>query len=242
MGKRIIPQRRGRGTPRYRSPSHRFTTKISYNDLKNKKTIGGQVIELVNDRGRSAPLAKILLEDFTEVEVIAPEGISVGQWIQIGDEAKIKRGSITQLAKIPEGTEIFNIELHPGDGGKVVRASGGFAQVVSHDKTTGLTQLRLPSKKMKFIESRSRATIGRVAGGGRKDKPMVHAGQNFYKKKARGKLWPTVCGRAMNAVDHPHGGGRHPHVGRPTTVSRDAPPGRKVGHIAARRTGLRKKS
>jgi large subunit ribosomal protein L2 len=63
----------------------------------------------------------------------------------------------------------------------------------------------------------------------------------FYNRRVRSKLWPVVCGRAKNALDHPHGGGRHPHVGRPTTVSRNTPPGRKVGHIAARRTGLRKK-
>jgi large subunit ribosomal protein L2 len=240
MGKRIIPQRRGRGSPRYRSPSHRFKGKIKYPRITTGKAISGQVIELINDPGRTAPLAKILLEDFREIQIIAPEGVSVGQWIQLGPDASINKGTVTELKNIPEGNDVYNIELHPGDGGKVVRTSGTSAYVVAHDKTKGLTQIRLPSKKMIFVDSRSLATVGRVAGGGRPEKPMIHAGQSYHKKKARGKLWPKVCGRAMNAVDHPHGGGRHPHVGRSTTVSRHTPPGRKVGHIAARRTGLKK--
>ena len=131
--------------------------------------------------------------------------------------------------------------ITPGDGGKVVRAGGASAQVVAHDRTTGLTQVRMPSKKLIMINSKSLATIGKVAAGGRKDKPFVHAGQAYYAHKAKGKLYPKVCGRAMNAVDHPHGGGRHPHVGKPTTVSRHTPAGRKVGHIAAKKTGLKKR-
>jgi len=241
MAKRIIPQRRGRGSPRYRSPSHRYKGKVTYPKVKEGEMIGGQVIELVKDPGRTAPVAKVLLENFKEINLIASEGITVGQWIQIGYGTKTNPGNITQLKDIPEGTTVYNIELHPGDGGKVVRTSGTSASVVSHDKTTGLTQIKLPSKKTIFVRSKAFATMGRVAGGGRLDKPKVHAGQKYYKKRATGKLWPKVCGRAMNACDHPHGGGRHPHVGRPTTVSRNTPPGRKVGHIAARRTGLKKR-
>ncbi|RLI95105.1 MAG: 50S ribosomal protein L2, partial [Candidatus Altiarchaeales archaeon] len=109
------------------------------------------------------------------------------------------------------------------------------------EKGHGITYVKLPSKKIVAFNSNARATVGKIAGGGRKDKPMARAGQAFHKHRAKNKLYPRVCGRAMNAVDHPHGGGRHPHVGRPTTVSRNAPPGRKVGHISARRTGLKKK-
>ena len=85
-----------------------------------------------------------------------------------------------------------------------------------------------------------RATIGVVAGGGRKEKPFVKAGKKYHAMKAKAIKWPRVRGVAMNAVDHPFGGGRHQHTGKPTTVSRRMPPGRKVGHIAARRTGVRK--
>jgi len=84
----------------------------------------------------------------------------------------------------------------------------------------------------------ARATIGVIAGGGRLEKPLLKAGAAYWKWSAKSYWWPRVRGLAMNPVSHPHGGGRH--VGRPTTVSRNAPPGRKVGHIAARRTGRRK--
>ncbi|CAF5121032.1 unnamed protein product, partial [Rotaria magnacalcarata] len=76
-----------------------------------------------------------------------------------------------------------------------------------------------------------------VAGGGRIDKPILKAGRSYHKFKAKRKSWPKVRGVAMNPVDHPFGGGNHQHIGKPSTVSRYAPPGRKVGLIAARRTG-----
>ncbi len=241
MPKRNIPQRRGKGGPRWQSPSHRFKGKVSYPHISYAGKMIGQIIEFVNDPARTAPLAKVLLEDFTEIKMIASEGMVLGQHLELGVDAKFADGNIMPLKKISPGASIFNIEISPGDGGKIVRTSGGAAYVVSHDVATGFTQVKLPSKKTKFVSSKSLATIGKVAGSGRLDKPMIHAGQNHYRKKAKNKLWPTVVGRAKNAVDHKHGGGRHPHVGRPTTVSRNAPPGRKVGHIAAKRTGLKKR-
>jgi large subunit ribosomal protein L2 len=241
MPNRNIPQRRGRGTPRYRSPSHRFKGVVTYPRMDYSGVRVAQVVEFVDDPGRTAPLAKILLDDFTTAQLIAADGLTLGQMIEIGAQSKPNNGSILPLGKINPGTEVFNVEVKPGDGGKMVRTSGTSAFIVSHDKLSGLTQLKLPSKKTKIFSSLCLATVGRIAAAGRTDKPMVHAGQNFYRFRAKGKLWPVVVGRAKNAVDHKHGGGRHPHVGRPTTVSRNAPPGRKVGHIAARRTGLKKK-
>ena len=80
--------------------------------------------------------------------------------------------------------------------------------------------------------------IGIVGGGGRNEKPILKAGVKFWKFKAKRKMFPIVTGVAMNPVDHPHGGGNHKHLGKPSTVARRTPPGRKVGLIAARRTGL----
>ena len=85
-----------------------------------------------------------------------------------------------------------------------------------------------------------RATIGSVAGSGRGEKPIAKAGKNFTVTGARPKIWPKVRGVAMNAVDHPHGSGRKQTIGINSTVSRNAPPGRKVGHIAAKRTGAKR--
>jgi len=241
MGKRLITQRRGKGKPRYRSPSHRFKGEIKYPKIASLRPVGGQVLEILHDPGRTAPIARILLEDFTEIKNIAPEGIQVGHWIQLGKSDSNNVGCIKPIGQIPEGTEVYNLEIMPGDGGKMVRSSGASASIVTHEKIQGITRVMMPSKKTIIVNSQALATIGRAAGGGRKDKPLIHAGQMFYNRRVKGKLWPVVCGRAKNSIDHPHGGGRHPHVGRSTTVSRDTPPGRKVGHIAAKRTGLRKK-
>uniref|UniRef100_A0A0N5AYM7 Large ribosomal subunit protein uL2 n=1 Tax=Syphacia muris TaxID=451379 RepID=A0A0N5AYM7_9BILA len=80
-------------------------------------------------------------------------------------------------------------------------------------------------------------TSGIVAGGGRTDKPLLKAGRAYHKYKAKRNCWPVVRGVAMNPVEHPHGGGNHQHIGHPSTVKRSTSAGRKVGLIAARRTG-----
>uniref|UniRef100_A0A8C8GW43 Large ribosomal subunit protein uL2 n=2 Tax=Salmoninae TaxID=504568 RepID=A0A8C8GW43_ONCTS len=89
----------------------------------------------------------------------------------------------------------------------------------------------------KVIASANRAVVGVVAGGGRIDKPILKAGRAYHKYKAKRNSWPRVRGVAMNPVEHPFGGGNHQHIGKPSTIRRDAPAGRKVGLIAARRTG-----
>jgi large subunit ribosomal protein L2 len=80
-----------------------------------------------------------------------------------------------------------------------------------------------------------------VAGGGRTEKPFMRAGTRFFKMKAKNKLWPKIGGSAQNAVDHPFGNKRTSRKSKARPMSRNAPPGRKVGMIAARRTGRKKK-
>ncbi|MFH0859920.1 MAG: 50S ribosomal protein L2 [Candidatus Altiarchaeota archaeon] len=239
MGCRLPNQRRGHGSPKYRSLKNRAKGDMRY--PSRERTANGQVIALEHDALHYSPVVKIMWDDFSNSYMIAAEGIKVGDWITVGDEIKASRGSATSIGSMPEGTEVYNVELHPGDGGQFVRSSGTFASIVSHDRKTGLTYVKLPSKKIVPIKSRCYATVGRAAGGGRKEKAYVHAGQVYHAKRAKHKVYPKVGGTSMNAADHPHGGGRHPHVGRPTTISRNTPPGRKVGHIAARRTGKRKR-
>lgn len=243
MGKRLITQRRGKGTPRYRVPSHRFAGEIRYpSGLDYKNGLAGQVVDIYDDPARTAPVAKVMLDEtFEEIRIIAAEGMRIGQWVNIGVSDKPKIGDVLPVGMIPEGTDIYNIELSPGDGGKFARSSGSSGYLVSHEREQGVTYVKLPSKKVIALNDNSKATIGVVAGSGRVDKPMVIAGQAHHKHKARNKLYPTVRGVAMNAVDHPHGGGSHGYTGRPATVARNTPPGRKVGHIAAKRTGRRKR-
>lgn len=234
MGKKLIQQRRGRVKGRYNVPSHRFRGDIRYQyNILGKK---GVVEDIIHDPGRTAPLAVIKLEDKTKTLMIAAEGTKVGDEIKFTEDIEaMKPGNVLPVGKISEGYPIYNIELKPGDGGKLVRAGGSSATVVSHSGNT--TTIRLPSGRFKTIPSNCLATIGAVAGGGRKDKPFMKAGKKFHAARAKGRIYPVVRGAAMNPVAHPHGGGAHQHVGKPYTVRRGEPPGRKVGSIAARRTG-----
>merc|ERR1712034_108229 len=138
---------------------------------------------------------------------------------------------------MPEGTIICNLEEKSGDRGKIARASGDYATVVSHNKDTGISRVKLPSGLKKALPSANRASVGIVAGGGRIDKPMMKAGVAYHKYKVKRNCWPKVRGAAMNPVEHPHGGGNHQHIGKASTVKRGASAGRKIGLIAARRTG-----
>ena len=123
----------------------------------------------------------------------------------------------------------------PGDGGKFVKSSGTFAKVLARMGNKVL--IKLPSKKDKLFNASCRATIGVIAGGGRLEKPMMKAGRNWHAKRARGKLYPVTSAVAMNAMEHPFGCGRGRHMGKPSIAPRNAPPGRKVGLVRARRTG-----
>jgi len=232
MGKRIIPRRRGRGH-RYKAADNRFKGEARH---PRSKSSSGKVLELMHDPGRTAPVAKVEDQDGTYT-MIAHDGMHVGQDIASGHGAEIDMGNTSYIGSIPEGTKIYNIEMKPGDGGKLARAAGGAATIISHGKQT---TIRLPSKAQKKLDNMCRATVGEVAGSGRSEKPIAKAGKNFYRNRARPKIWPKVRGVAMNAVDHPHGSGRKQTVGVQSTVSRTAPPGRKVGHIAAKRTGGKK--
>lgn len=179
---------------------------------------------------------------------VAAEGMYTGQVIFCGKKgdmtsfaltlsAQLAVGNVLPLRSIPEGTVVCNVEEKPGDRGKLARASGDYATVVSHLPDEGISRLKLPSGAKKTVDWDCRAMVGVVAGGGRIDKPVLKAGRSHHKYKAKRKEWPKVRGVAMNPVDHPHGGGNHQHIGHPATVRRDAPAGQKVGLIAARRTG-----
>ncbi|THE64467.1 50S ribosomal protein L2 [Salinadaptatus halalkaliphilus] len=235
MGRRIFGQRRGRGTSTFRAPSHRYKAKLDHKKSEDDGVVSGTVVDIEHDPARSAPVAAIEFEDGDQRLVLAPEGISVGEEIQVGVSAEIKPGNTLPLAEIPEGVPVCNVEANQGDGGKFARASGVNADLITHDRNAAVVQL--PSGEVKRLDPQCRATIGVVAGGGRTEKPMVKAGNKYHKMKARGSKWPRVRGVAMNAVDHPFGGGGRQHPGKPKSVSRDAPPGRKVGDISSRRTG-----
>jgi len=236
MGKRLIQQRRGRTRGRFRAPTHRFNGKVKYDKDTSERV--GIIDDIIHDSGHTAPVAIVRLSNNEKIMVLAPEGIGVGQKIKFSTKKNnISLGNIIPIGRIPEGVPVYNVELSPGDGGKLVRAGGTNASIVSHDAKK--TVVQLPSGRFKTLDSECRATVGVVAGGGRKEKPFLKAGKKHHEFRKRGKQYPTVRGVAMCAVSHPHGGGGHQHVGKPSTVKRGSPPGRKVGSIAARRTGKR---
>lgn len=222
MARRIISQRRGRGSPTYRVPEYSFKPSVRYNNTN------GRIVDIVRDPIRNAPLAKVLYEDRTKGHIIAPEGIKVGDNVEL---------FVMPLSKIAIGKEIFGIESYPNSGPKLCRTSGSCAMLVS--KSKGKCVIQLPSKQKKVLNSQCRATLGIPAGEGRADKPWLKAGKKWIAMHRRGKLYPRTSGVAMNAVDHPFGSG-YSGIGRQKTVARNAPPGRKVGSIAAKRTGKRR--
>jgi large subunit ribosomal protein L2 len=200
--------------------------------------IHGQVKDIVHDPGRGAPMVAVKLETGKTYYSVVPEGVYEGQPTQIGSEAAVEIGNVLPLGKIPEGTMVCSIELSPGDGGKMARSSGAYATVVAH--TPEGTILKLPSKRTKYVNDLCRATIGVISGAGRTEKPFLKAGSKHHLMKAKGHMYPRTRGIAMIAASHPYGsskkGGR-----KVTTVSRNAPPGKKVGLIAARSAGSRSK-
>jgi len=234
MGKRIKVQRRGRGTPVFQSAHTGKVAQARYPALSTE-SLRGTVKDIVHESGRAAPLAVIELVNGETFYSAAPEGTYVEQEIVIGADAPLMVGNIIPLGKVPEGTLVNNLELKPGDGGRIVRASGTYATVIAHN--LGKTVVKLPSKRSILLSAESRATIGVISGGGRLEKPRLKAGEGHHAAKASNKVYPTAHGVKMTAASHPHGGGRHRRPGKSTTVSRNAPPGAKVGLIAARTSG-----
>ncbi|MFO7710805.1 MAG: 50S ribosomal protein L2 [Candidatus Woesearchaeota archaeon] len=237
MGKRIISQARGKGGPRYRAPSSRYKGAAKHRSY-TEEPVSGMVVDLVKCRGHSAPLALVEYEDQEYSLLLAPEGIRVGEMVSCGN-ADAQVGNTLQLKEIPEGALVYNIESAPGDGGKFCRAAGTFAKVVA--RSGNMITIQLPSKKKRDFNGSCRANIGIIAGTGISEKPLVKAGNKYYRMKIKNKLYPRVSGASMNAVDHPFGNSRSSRKARARVTPKSAPPGRKVGMVGAKRTGRKKR-
>jgi large subunit ribosomal protein L2 len=241
MGKQIRVQRRGRGGSNFRAHTFRRIAPAKFPVFSTTHpSLKGTVREIMHEPARGAPLALIEFTDGTACCLPATEGLFINQGIIVGGDASPHVGNILHLGRIPEGTLISSVELHPGDGGRLAKSSGTYCLVVAH--TPQGTELRLPSGKSLYMNDQCRAVVGVVAGAGRTEKPFLKAGTVWKLMQTRGRYWPTVSGQKMISASHPHGGGRHKHSGKPTTVGRNTPPGRKVGMIAARQTGRAKRA
>lgn len=239
MGKNLIQQKRGKGSPRYRAPSFRYKGKAGFRSFQPEGETTAQILNIDRSSGHSAPLMELEYLNGELGLLQAPEGVKVGDSIEIGENIELKEGNILSLKNIPEGTSVYNIESSPGDGGKFVRASGTFAKIINRAKNGVVVEL--PSSKRRTFLPDCRAVIGMVSGSGRTEKPMLKAGTNMFVMKSKNKVWPHVSGTSMNSVSHPFGGRSSHAKGIPTQSSRNSPPGRKVGKIAPKRTGRHKR-
>jgi large subunit ribosomal protein L8e len=244
MGRVIRGQRRGAGGI-FKAHTHHRAGPAKHRTLDFTERHGyakGVVKQIIHDPGRGAPLAKVEFRHpykygKKEELFIAAEGMFSGQFIYCGRKASLTVGNVLPIGYMPEGSIVCNLEEKVGDRGAIARCSGNYVTVISHNPDEGTTKVKLPSGCKKTILSRCRAMLGVVAGGGRTDKPLLKAGAAYWKFKSKRRGWPRVRGVTMNPVDHPFGGGNHAHIGYSACCRRDAPPGRKVGLIAARRTG-----
>ncbi|XP_054168459.1 60S ribosomal protein L8 [Oppia nitens] len=244
MGRVIRSQRKGAGSVFKSHNKHRKgAPKLRAIDFAERHGyIKGVIREIIHDPGRGAPLAQVVFRDPYKYKLrkelfLAAEGMYTGQFVYCGRKATLQIGNVLPVGTMPEGTVVCNLEEKSGDRGRIARASGDYATVISHNPDTKKTRVKLPSGAKKVVPSANRAMVGIIAGGGRIDKPILKAGRAYHKYKAKRNCWPKVRGVAMNPVEHPHGGGNHQHIGHASTVRRDASAGRKVGLIAARRTG-----
>ncbi|XP_057724227.1 60S ribosomal protein L8-1-like [Arachis stenosperma] len=243
MGRVIRAQRKGAGSV-FKSHTHHRKGAARFRSLDFGERNGylkGVVTDIIHDPGRGAPLAKVTFrhpfryKKQTEL-FVAAEGIYTGQFIYCGKKATLVVGNVLPLRSIPEGAVICNVEHHVGAFDSLAELKHGQLELVIcvfHF----CCRIKLPSGSKKIVPSGCRAMIGQVAGGGRTEKPLLKAGNAYHKFRVKRNCWPKVRGVAMNPVEHPHGGGNHQHIGHASTVRRDAPPGQKVGLIAARRTG-----
>ena len=191
---------------------------------------------LLDERGRTAPLAQLESSPGNFAYVPAVSGLAVGSHIAVGVGAAPSNGNILPMNRIPEGTRISNIELRAGDGGKLVRASGSSAILFS--KGNGKAIIRLPSGKSILVDEKCRATIGQVAGGGRLEKPFMRAGPRYHAMQAAGRPYPRMRGIAMAVVYHPFGeAATSIPASRPALPGTRHPAGRWGSWLLGRRAG-----
>lgn len=168
--------------------------------LMDKKDIPAKVLSIEYDPNRTAFIGLVAYRDGEKRYLVLPSGLGVGDEILASEKAPLKRGNRLPLKNIPVGSQIYNIEVYPGSGAKLVRGAGTFAQVLAQDAPT--TLLKLPSGEIRKLQGRAWASLGQVSN---EDANLVVIG-----KAGRSRLMgirPTVRGSAMNPVDHPYGGG-----------------------------------
>ncbi len=167
---------------------------------RDKRDIEGTVTGIEYDPNRNADIALVTYSDGEKRYILHPKNVGVGHKIMAGSEVEIRVGNALPLGNIPLGMEVHNIELYPGQGGKMVRGAGTAAQVVAREDK--YVHIRLPSGEVRKFSRDCWATIGMIGNTGHKEEIIGSAGR----KRLMG-IRPTVRGTAQNPHSHPHGGG-----------------------------------
>jgi large subunit ribosomal protein L2 len=199
----------GRKTARHKGGGHKRQYRLV--DFKRRKDgVTAKVASIEYDPNRTCRIALLHYADGEKAYILAPRGLTVGDHVESGQGADIKPGNALPLRFIPVGTTVHNIELRPGQGGKLGRSAGSAVQLVA--KEGEFATLRLPSTEMRRVPIDCRATVGEVGNAEHELTKIGKAGRNRWKG-----VRPQTRGVAMNPVDHPHGGGegktsggRHP--------------------------------
>jgi large subunit ribosomal protein L2 len=233
----------GRVTARHRGGgAKRRYRRIDFK--RGKDGIPARVASIEYDPNRSASIALLNYVDGEKRYIQAPQGLRVGAEVVSGERADIAPGNSLPLARIPTGTVVHNVELIPGQGGRLGRAAGTAIQVVA--KEGPMVSLRLPSSEVRMVRGECRATVGTLSNAEHQNVKVGKAGRNRHKGKR-----PQTRGVAMNPVDHPHGGGEAHHTpgghpvtpwGKPTLGYRTRKKGKRSDAliVRGRRRGKRK--
>ena len=209
----------GRKTSRHRGGGHKQRYRIV--DFKRVKDgVTAKVAAIEYDPNRTCRIALLHYADGEKAYILAPKGLNVGDHVESGHGADIKPGNAMPLRFIPVGTTLHNVELRPGQGGKVGRSAGIAVQLVA--KEGDYATLRMPSTEMRRVPIDCRATVGEVGNSEHELIKIGKAGRNRWKG-----VKPQTRGVAMNPVDHPLGGGEgRTSGGRPAVSPWGKPEGR----------------
>lgn len=213
----------GRITTRHKGGGN----KRLYRDIDfilNKRDIPAKIASVEYDPNRTAFIALAVYADGEKRYVLAPKSLTVGSTFLISEKAPVKPGNRLPLKYVPVGTFVYNIEVKPNGGAKLVRSAGNFAQVIAN--ADGYTLLKMPSTEVRKVSELSWANVGEVSNEENKLRNYGKAGRSRW----RG-IRPTVRGSAMNPVDHPYGGGEGAQgrgTRRPKTIWGKITGGRKT--------------
>jgi len=235
---------RGRVTARHRGGGAKRRYRAI--DFKRRKDgVPAKVATIEYDPNRTTYIALLHYVDGAKSYVLAPQGVKIGDRLESGEGADIRPGNALPLRSIPTGTVVHNVELVPGQGGKLGRSAGTAIQVVA--KEGAMVTLRLPSSEMRMVRAECRATVGTLSNPEHQNVTIGKAGRARHLGKR-----PQTRGIAMNPVDHPHGGGEahktpggHPVTpwGKPTLGYRTRKKGKRSDAmiVRGRRRGKKKR-